>query len=73
MEISDKICEEVKNLPEQLQAEVLDYVQFLAAELGRKGSVDEQRSKRLSLSLAMRGMEDEPSPDYSLSDLREKF
>ena len=73
MKLSDKICEEVKNLPEPLQVEVLDYVHFLAPKIERQGASDEQDSKYLSLSLAMRGMEDETSPDYFIDDLKEKF
>ena len=74
MRVSDRIFEELKKLPEPLQAEVLDFVQNLALEMERKGTLkNEYTSTSLSLSLAMRGMEDEETPSYSASDLRETF
>ncbi|MGA2402381.1 MAG: hypothetical protein ABSG91_11875 [Syntrophobacteraceae bacterium] len=73
MRTSDRICEEVKNLPEQLQVEVLDYVQFLVSKLERESTPGGHASKYLSLSLAMRGMEDEVGPDYGSCDLKERF
>ena len=74
MRVSDRIFEELKKLPEPLQAEVLDFVQNLASEMEQKGTLkNEYTSTSLSLSLAMRGMEDEETPSYSASDLRETF
>ncbi len=74
MSVSERIYEEVKKLPEPLQAEVLDFVQCLASKVEREGaSEDEIVSTDLSLSLAMRGMENEDTPDYSAEDLKETF
>jgi hypothetical protein len=74
MRVSERIYEEVKKLPEPLQAEVLDFVQNLASAMERKGTPkNEFTSESLSLSLAMRGMEDEEIPGYSTNDLRETF
>jgi hypothetical protein len=74
MRVSDKIYQEVKKLPEPLQAEVLDFVQYLAAKAKREFSPDDDLSHTdLSLSLAMRCMEDEDAPKYSMEDLREVF
>jgi len=74
MTVSDRIHEEVKKLPELLQAEVLDFVQYLALKMQRESaSEDEFAATSLSLSLAMRGMEDEDTPSYSPQDLREAF
>jgi len=74
MTVSDKIYEEVKKLPELLQGEVLDFVQYLASKMEReRSSESELTAASLSLSLAMRGMEDEDTPSYSTQDLREAF
>lgn len=64
----------MRRLPERLQAEVLDFIEFLLARAEREQEIqDEQEWSDLSLSLAMRGMEDEGSPEYSVSDLKESF
>ncbi len=74
MRVSERVYEEVKKLPEPVQAEVLDFVQYLASKMERESTPDnELTSARLSLSLAMRGMEDEDTPSYSANDLREPF
>jgi hypothetical protein len=74
MEVSEKIYEEVKKLPGPLQAEVLDFVQNLTSKVKREvESEDEPPFTDLSLSLAMRGMEREDTPTYSIEDLRERF
>jgi hypothetical protein len=74
MSVTERIYEEVKKLPEPLQAEVLDFVQYLVSKIERESRPEnESASASLSLSLAMRGMEDEDSPGYSLHDLREAF
>ena len=74
MSVSERIYEEVKKLPEPLQAEVLDFVEHLASKEKREIPPDsELASAGLSLSLAMRGMENEDTPSYSTEDLREVF
>ncbi len=74
MRVSEKIYEEVRKLPEPLQAEVLDFIQYLASKVNREvPQTDELSCAGLSLALAMRGMEDEDSPAYSTGDLRETF
>ena len=74
MRVSERIYEAVKKLPEPLQAEVLDFVHTLASKTERQGTPEnELTSASLSLSLAMRGMEDEDTPSYSINDLREAF
>jgi len=66
MGLEEKIIEQVHKLPEYKKAEVLDFVEYL-----RSKSEDKDWSA-LSLSSAMRGMEDEKS-SYSLADLKESF
>ena len=74
MAVAEKIHEYVQRLPERLQAEVLDFVEYLLMKAERESMVQaEQEWSGLSLSLAMRGMEDEEGPEYSVSDLKESF
>jgi hypothetical protein len=63
----------MKGLPDKLQAEVRDFVKSLGAR-GDGEAVEQDRDwMSLSLSSAMRGMENEESPTYSPSDLKEVF
>ncbi len=69
MSLAEKIIKNIQALPESKQVEVLDFVEYL------RSNVEKQERKDwtdLSLSSAMRGMEDEKSP-YSLDDLKEIF
>lgn len=66
MTIAEKIVKHVQSLPESLQAEVLDFVEYLETKK------DKSEWSAFSLSNAMRGMENENSP-YSLNDLKERF
>lgn len=71
MEVSETIKQRVERLPETLQAEVLDFVEYLLSKAER-ASEDEAWST-LSLASAMRGMEDEAGPTYDEHDLKETF
>jgi len=63
----------MKDLPDKLQAEVRDFVKSLR-DRGDGKAIDQDRDwMSLSLSSAMRGMENEESPTYSPSDLKEVF
>jgi len=63
----------MKGLPDKLQAEVRDFVKSLRASGGGE-AIDQDRDwMSISLSSAMRGMENEESPTYSTSDLKEVF
>jgi hypothetical protein len=69
MTLDEKIHQYVQKLPRSFQEELLDFVEYLVM----KAEQQEQRDwTSLSLSSAMRNMEDE-SVAYSLSDLRESF
>ncbi|MBU4320497.1 MAG: DUF2281 domain-containing protein [Thermodesulfovibrionales bacterium] len=74
MSLSEKILKHIQELPEPFQAEVLDFVEYLESKTkkGKKIEGEETDWSELSLSFAMRGMEDEYSP-YSLNDLKERF
>lgn len=67
------IIQRLKSMPESLQREVLDFIDFL--ENRRKKSIERQEDvlwSGFSLTSAMRGMEDEETP-YTLDDLKESF
>ncbi len=70
MTLAKKILTHIKRLPESSQAEVLDFVKFL--ELNSKKDNKDQEWTNISISNAMYGMEDEPSP-YSLDDIKEEI
>ncbi len=69
MSLAEKINQHVKELPEPLQAEVLDFVEFIEAKSVRNGEAKREWSK-FSLSSAIRGMEEDASP-YTLKDIKE--
>jgi hypothetical protein len=74
MALTDKIQEGVQQLPTALQAEVLDFVQYLLVKTKRGAQEDEEGLwSNLSLTFAMRGMEDEDSPQYTKADLKVIF
>jgi hypothetical protein len=69
MTLDEKIYRYVQKLPRSFQEELLDYVEYLVM----KADQEEKRDwDSISLSSAMRGMEDD-TVSYSLSDLRESF
>ena len=73
MAITEKINESVRKLPESSKVEVLDFVEFLLQK--SKGATSGRENREwsdLSLSLAMRGMEEE-EPRYTLNDIKEHF
>ena len=74
MSVAEKIDERVWQLPERTQAEVLDFVEYLLTKGERRQARhEEQEWSRLSVSLAMRGMEDEDGPEYTSEDFEERF
>jgi hypothetical protein len=74
MALSDRIQEHVQRLPPSLQAEVLDFVEYLTIKAEKEALERERRDwSSLSLSSAMRGMEDEDASVYTPSDLTVTF
>lgn len=69
MNLSEKILATVASLPEAKQAEVLDFVEYLKLKTEKEGNND---WNSLSISSAMRGMENEES-NYSVTDLKETY
>jgi hypothetical protein len=71
--LAKEIVERVQRLPETLQAEVLDFVEFLLTKTSGEAGKEENRPwTGFSLRSALRGMEDEPEL-YAGSDLKERF
>jgi hypothetical protein len=69
----EKITQHVQVLPEPVQQEVLDFVEFLKSRRQIPKDRDENAMwTELSLTSAMSGMEDEESP-YTLTDIKESF
>ena len=74
MTLTDKIQASVQKLPMAYQAEVLDFVEYLLAKTTRDAREQEESLwSDLSLTLAMRGMEDEDIPQYTEADLKVIF
>lgn len=74
MAAAEKIAQYVQRLPEKLQAEVLDFVEYLLQKAERETAEEEQHDwSDLSVSAAMRGMEEEDEPLYSDADLKQPF
>lgn len=69
MTFAEQIIERVKVLPEELQAEILDFVEFLGSRAVKRNDERAQWSD-FSLSQAVRGMDSE-SVSYSPDDVRE--
>ena len=70
MAITEKIQQHVQKLPVSFQAEVLDFVEYLSAKVRGR---EEGDWSDLSLTFAMRGMEDEATPRYTTADLKVVF
>jgi hypothetical protein len=74
MAIDERIQEYVQKLPASLQAEVLDFVAYLLDKVERDlFQQEEGQWADLSLAQAMRGMEDEATPLYTVADLKVVF
>jgi hypothetical protein len=74
MVITEKIQQRVQVLPLSFQVQVLDFVEYLLTKSERETVRQEEKDwLNLSLSLAMRGMEDEHTPTYTIYDLKVVF
>jgi len=69
MAIADLIQDKVNWLSEPTQLEVLDFVDYLLY----KSRQEDVLWSKLSLTSALRGLEDEEWPDYDDQDLKEKW
>lgn len=74
MTTAERVSEQVQKLPEPLQAETLDFIEFLMSKTQRESVRQEDSDwSNLSLATAMRDIEDEDGPVYNESDLKEKW
>jgi hypothetical protein len=72
--IPEKLQQCLERLPVSLQAEVLDFVEYLLAKAERRSAQEDDKAwSQLSLNAAMRGMENETEPAYTDADLIETF
>jgi len=69
MTLDEKIYQYARKLPCSFQEELLDFVQYLLMKAEQQ---EKQDWASLSLSAAMRDIEDEPDL-YSMSDIRVAF
>lgn len=69
MSLAEKIMQHVQSLSESKQVEVLGFVEYLRSKTEKQEIKD---WTDLSLSSAMRGIEEEQTP-YSLNDIKESF
>ncbi|MBC8265290.1 MAG: hypothetical protein H8E47_14350 [Anaerolineales bacterium] len=69
MAIADLIQDKVNWLSEPTQLEVLDFVDYLLY----KSRQEDVLWSKLSLTSALRGLEDEEWPDYDDQDLKERW
>ena len=69
MTLDEKIQKYVQKLPRSLQEELLDFVEYLVMKAEQQ---ERQDWSTLSLSSAMRDMDEEPV-SYNSSDLKETF
>ena len=69
----DHISQHLQTLPEPVLREVLDFVEFLKSRHKiPKDREEDTMWTDLSLTSAMRGLEDEEAP-YTLTDIKESF
>ena len=69
MTLAEEILQNIQALPKSKQHEVLDFIEYLRSKTESQENKD---WSNLTLSSAMRGMEDEQS-QYSINDLKESF
>ncbi len=73
MSVTEKIQKKVVMLPKKLQAEVLNFVEYLLMKAEYEATQKEDVEwTNFSLASAMRGMEDE-EVEYSLDDAQEIY
>jgi hypothetical protein len=69
MTTAELIYQKVKGLPQDKQAEILDFVEFLDLKTDHQVEESDVDWASFSLAAAMRGMESEDIPEYSLPEL----
>ena len=73
MTVAETIIQHVRTLPELVQIEVLDFIEYIETKTATQKCAQEEKDWTMfSLSQAMRGMEDERTY-YGPEDLKEVF
>lgn len=70
MTTADKIQQSILRLPASLQAEALDFIEYLLIKAQQQ---EASEWSALSLAFAMRDMADEDAPTYTPADLKVSF
>jgi hypothetical protein len=74
MSAKEQITDRLQKLPQPLQREVLDFIDFLAQRVVQREDASEEADwTKFSLAQAMNGLENEDSPEYSEVDLKERW
>ena len=74
MGYAELIQQRLQTLPPDKQAEVYDFVEFIAARNQKTAPVNwtNEEFSRLSMAQALRGLENDPV-DYALTDVKERW
>ncbi|MFH1096390.1 MAG: DUF2281 domain-containing protein [Candidatus Desantisbacteria bacterium] len=73
MSVAEKIVQHLENMPEPMQAEVFDFVEYLNSKTADRQQIQSETNwSTFSLLQAMRGMENEQT-SYCLKDIKEIF
>lgn len=74
MIVTEQINSKLQKLPTLYQQEVLHFIEFLSQKAMRGESETEEKLwTDFSLTQAMRGLEDDDTPEYAEADLKEKW
>ena len=74
MATADQVSQQISQLPEAFQKEALDFIEFLTKKAKQENSREEDLEWfNLSVTSAMRDVEDGDGPVYDESDLKEKW
>lgn len=73
-EIFEQIVTGIQTFPIQMQVEVLDFIGYLKSKLAiEQARMEEVEWSNLSLTNAVKDIDDENEEEYSESDLKEKW
>ena len=74
MVVTEQINSKLQRLPTLYQQEVLHFVEFLSQKAMRgETETEETVWSDFSLTQAMRGLEDDDTPEYTEADLKEQW
>jgi hypothetical protein len=73
MSVTELIAQKVSSLPDEKQTEVLDFVEFLLQKTELEPEQEIKMWSQFSLDQVMQGLENDALPDYSLSDMKERW